>query len=97
MRGFAFTLDDTQQFGVNRQISDDIVRLVTMMSLGKEIKSAIHHFDRDGCKRLIERTDRIDKSLFRLVLDWVRYALKRNLDLQPIFRFQPTLSTVNVR
>jgi len=46
---------------------------------------------------LIDRTDRIDKSLFRLGLDWVRYALKRNLDLQPIFWFQPTLSTVNVR
>jgi hypothetical protein len=40
---------------------------------------------------------KIDKSLFRLGLDWIRYALKRNLDLQPIFRFQPTLSTVNVR
>ena len=46
---------------------------------------------------LIDRTDRIDKSLFRLGLDWIKYALKRNLDVEPIFRFQPVLSNVNVR
>jgi hypothetical protein len=46
---------------------------------------------------LIDRTDRIDKSLFRLGLDWIRYALKRSLDVEPIFRFQPMLSNVNVR
>ena len=46
---------------------------------------------------LIDRTDRIDKSLFRLGLDWIKYALKRNLDVEPIFRFQPIESTVNVR
>jgi len=46
---------------------------------------------------LIDRTDRIDKSLFRLGLDWVRYALIRNLDIEPIFRFQPIESNVNVR
>jgi hypothetical protein len=37
---------------------------------------------------LIDRTDRIDKSLFRLGLDWIHYALKVNLDFTPIFRFQ---------
>ena len=47
--------------------------------------------------RLIDRTDRIDKSLFRLGLDWIKYALKRNLDVEPVFRFQPIESTVNVR
>jgi hypothetical protein len=46
---------------------------------------------------LIDRTDRIDKSLFRLGLDWVKYALMRNIDIVPIFRFQPIESTVNVR
>jgi len=46
---------------------------------------------------LIDRTDRIDKSLFRLGLDWLKYALKRNIDFEPIFRFQPLDSTVNVR
>ena len=46
---------------------------------------------------LIDRTDRIDKSLFRLGLDWIKFALKRNLDVEPIFRFQPVLSNVNVR
>lgn len=46
---------------------------------------------------LIDRTDRIDKSLFRLGLDWIKYALKRNLDLVPVFRLQPTELSVNVR
>ena len=46
---------------------------------------------------LIDRTDRIDKSLFRLGLDWIKYALRHNLEIVPIFQFQPTFSTVNVR
>jgi hypothetical protein len=46
---------------------------------------------------LIDRTDRIDKSLFRLGLDWIRYALKLNLDFTPIFRFQFSHSLPDVR
>jgi hypothetical protein len=30
-------------------------------------------------------------------LDWIKYALKRNLDVEPIFRFQPVELIVNVR
>jgi len=36
---------------------------------------------------LIDRTERIDKSLFRLGLDWIKYALKHRLDFQPLFQF----------
>jgi hypothetical protein len=46
---------------------------------------------------LIDRTDRIDKSLFRLGLDWVRYALKRNLDFVPVFHFHFSESLSDVR
>jgi hypothetical protein len=46
---------------------------------------------------LIDRTDRMDKSLFRLGLDWVKFAIKRNLTLEPIFQLQPVLSNANVR
>lgn len=46
---------------------------------------------------LIDRTDRIDKSLFRIGLDWIAYALKRNIDFVPIFRFQFTSSFNDVR
>ena len=42
-----------------------------------------------GKARLIDRTDRRDKSIFRLGLDWLRYALIRSLDFEPVFRFQP--------
>lgn len=46
---------------------------------------------------LIDRTDRVDKSVFRLGLDWLKFALKRNIDFEPIFRFQPGVSVGNVR
>lgn len=46
---------------------------------------------------LIDRTDRVDKSLFRLGLDWIHYSLKSNLDFTPVFRFQPDSSVAHVR
>lgn len=46
---------------------------------------------------LIDRTERIDKSFFRLGLDWVKYALKHRLDFQPIFHFQPLETLTHVR
>jgi Transposase DDE domain len=46
---------------------------------------------------LIDRTDRIDKSLFRLGLDWVHYSIKSNLDFTPIFHFQSDFLIPDVR
>ncbi|MEO7838257.1 MAG: IS4 family transposase [Anaerolineales bacterium] len=46
---------------------------------------------------LIDRTERIDKSVFRLGLDWIKYALKHRLDFQPIFHFQPLETPFHVR
>jgi hypothetical protein len=46
---------------------------------------------------LIDRTERVDKSLFRLGMDWIKYALKYGLDFQPIFHFQSLETLVNVR
>lgn len=47
---------------------------------------------------LIDRTDRIDKSLFRLGLDWIHFALKHKLNFEPIFHFPANPSfTTNVR
>jgi hypothetical protein len=45
---------------------------------------------------LIDRTERVDKSLFRLGLDWIKYVLKKNLDFEPSFHFQ-TIEALNVR
>ena len=50
-----------------------------------------------GDHKLIDRTDRVDKSIFRLGLDMLKYALKKNLPLPVFFRFQPSLLDVNVR
>ena len=46
---------------------------------------------------LIDRTERIDKSLFRLGLDWIKYALKHRLDFQPLLHFRPLETLANVR
>ena len=46
---------------------------------------------------LIDRNERIDKSLFRLGLDWIKYALKHRLDFQPLFRFHPLETLILVR
>jgi len=46
---------------------------------------------------LIDRTDRIDKSLFRLGLDWIRYALKQQIDFTPLFLFQLRQEFTDVR
>jgi len=47
-----------------------------------------------GC---IDRTERNDKSLFRLGLDWIRHCLKRDLEFQPMFWFQLEQDVANVR
>ena len=46
---------------------------------------------------LIDRTDRRDKSLFRLGLDWLKYALKHSIDFQPAFHFLPLEALIHVR
>lgn len=46
---------------------------------------------------LIDRTDRVDKSLFRLGLDWLKHILKRGLPIDVHFLFQPALVEGNVR
>jgi len=46
---------------------------------------------------LIDRTERIDKSLFRLGVDWIKYVLKHRLDFQPFFHFQPLEAIIHVR
>ena len=50
-----------------------------------------------GDHKLIDRTDRVDKSIFRLGLDWFKYSLKKNLPLPVFFHFQPSLFYVHVR
>jgi hypothetical protein len=50
-----------------------------------------------GNTPLIDRSERIDKSLFRLGLDWLKYALKLRLDFQPIFHSQPLDTLAHVR
>src|SRR6266542_801203 len=51
----------------------------------------------EGNLSLIDRTDRRDKSLFRLGLDCIKYALKHSLDFQPTFHFLPLETIIHVR
>jgi len=50
-----------------------------------------------GKTGLIDRTDRVDKSLFRLGLDWLKYVLKHGLPFDVHFFFQPAQFSENVR
>jgi hypothetical protein len=50
--------------------------------------------NKTGC---IDRTERNDKSVFRLGLDWIRHCLKRDLEFQPMFWFQIEQNVANVR
>ena len=50
-----------------------------------------------GKTGLIDRTDRIDKSLFRLGLDWFKHVLKLELPLDVCFLFQPDQLIESVR
>lgn len=63
---------------------------IWMIAQGLQVMSANY-------TSLIDRTERIDKSLFRLGMDWLKFALKNNLHFEPLFRFQPLASDVNVR
>jgi len=47
-----------------------------------------------GNHTLIDRTDRVDKSIFRLGLDWFKYTLKNELPFPVLFRFEPLLIDV---
>jgi len=42
-----------------------------------------------GKARWIDRPNRRDKSIFRLGLDWLKYALTRGLDFEGSFHFRP--------
>ena len=55
------------------------------------------HVIAEGKLSLIDRTDRRDKSLFRLGLDWLKYALKHAIDFQPAFHFLPLEALIHVR
>ena len=50
----------------------------------------------NGNHKLIDRTDRVDKSIFRLGVDWLRYALKNGRPIDVFFRFQPDKLTLHV-
>ena len=50
-----------------------------------------------GNHKLIDRTDRVDKSIFRLGLDWLKYCLKRKKSFRALFWFQPLPDSANVR
>ena len=48
-------------------------------------------------RRLIGRTDRVDKSMFRLGLDWLKHLLNHNLPLDVFFYLPPFLLDLSVR
>ena len=50
----------------------------------------------NGNHKLIDRTDRVDKSVFRLGVDWLRYALKKGRQFDVFFHLQPDMFNLHV-
>ena len=48
-------------------------------------------------RRLVDRTDRVDKSMFRVGLDWLKHLLNHDLPLDISFYLPPFLLDLSVR
>jgi hypothetical protein len=75
---------------ISRLLIAACLAYIWMVSLGLLTLSSGNH-------KLIDRTDRVDKSLFRLGVDWLRYVLKKSKPLDVYFRFRPDEVAVHVR
>jgi hypothetical protein len=75
---------------VNRLLVAACLAYIWMILQGLQVIAE----NKTGC---IDRTERNDKSVFRLGLDWIRHCLKRDLEFQPMFWFQVEQNVVNVR
>ena len=96
-----FSDQKSRGFHIHKSHLSNLVRLscllivaslayIWMISLGLLTFSSGKH-------KLIDRTDRVDKSIFRLGLDWLKYSLKKGLSIQVFFHFHPAISIANVR
>lgn len=65
---------------VSRLLLASCIAYVWIVYLGAEIR------DDETKRKQIDRSDRVDKSLFRLGLDWFRYALVNGIDIEVLFR-----------
>ena len=75
---------------ISRLLIAACLAYIWMVSLGLLTLSTGNH-------NLIDRTDRVDKSVFRLGLDWLRYVLKKGKPFEVYFRFRPDKIVVHVR
>ncbi len=64
---------------------------IWMMYLGITVMADEHK------RRLVDRTDRVDKSMFRVGLDWLKYLLNHELPFDVSFYLPPFLLDSSVR
>lgn len=64
---------------------------IWLVYLGVEVKQD------ESRRRLVDRPNRTDKSLFRLGFDWLKYALTRDLDFNVLFHPPSTPLPLGVR
>ena len=75
---------------ISRLLIAACLAYIWMVSLGLFTLSSGNH-------KLIDRTDRVDKSVFRLGVDWLKYVLKKGKPFDVYFRFRPDKIAVHVR
>ena len=68
-----------------------VLAYLWMVFLGCEVA------DDESRRRKVDRKNRSDKSIFRLGLDWLKYALTRGLDFNVLFQPPVRLSYGGVR
>jgi hypothetical protein len=67
---------------ISRLLIAACLAYIWIVSLGLLTLSSEKH-------KLIDRTDRVDKSIFRLGIDWLKYVLKKGEPFEVFFLFQP--------
>ena len=65
---------------VNRLLLAAVIAYIWIVYLGADVASD------ESRRSLVDRVDRTDKSLFRLGLDWLDYALTHRLNFNVLFR-----------
>ena len=76
---------------VGRLLLASCLAYLWMIYLGVTVMTDEHK------RRLIDRTERVDKSLFRLGLDWLNYSLGHGLPFEVSFYLPPSLLSLSVR
>ena len=80
MRGFAFTFDESEQFGIGGQVRDDLKGWTALLGLGDKVQTTVHNFDGNGRRDLLRSAPDVLASTANYL---AAYGWKRGKDWEP--------------